>query len=98
MHCRAASARELRPRSSAAAVAAEGRTVVVATHNLNLAARYADSLLLLHKGRVAAHGDAHAVVQRQVIESVYGWPVDIFEHQGPGFDRGMPQVAPLSRT
>ena len=76
----------------------EGRTVVVATHNLNLAARYADSLLLLHKGRVAASGDARSVMQQQVIESVYAWPVDIFEHQAPGFDRGTPQIAPLSRT
>jgi iron complex transport system ATP-binding protein len=76
----------------------EQRTVVVATHNLNLAARYADSLLLLHKGRVAAHGDAHSVVQQQVIESVYAWPVEIIEHQAPGFDRGTPQIAPLSRT
>jgi iron complex transport system ATP-binding protein len=76
----------------------ESRTVVVATHNLNLAARYADSLLLLHKGRVAASGDTRSVVQQQTIESVYAWPVDIFEHQAPGFDHGTPQIAPLSRT
>jgi iron complex transport system ATP-binding protein len=76
----------------------EGRTVVVATHNLNLAARYADSLLLLHRGRAAASGDARSVMRQEVIESVYAWPVNIFEHHAPGFDRGTPQVAPVSRT
>jgi iron complex transport system ATP-binding protein len=76
----------------------EGRTVVVATHNLNLAARYADSLLLLNKGRVAASGDARAVVQQPVIELVYGWPVVVFQHQASGFDRGTPQIAPVSQT
>lgn len=76
----------------------EERTVVVATHNLNLAARYADSLLLLHNGRVAATGNAATVMQQNIIESVYGWPVNVFAHQAPGFDRGTPQIAPISRT
>lgn len=76
----------------------EGRTVVVATHNVNLAARYADSLLLLDKGLVAISGSAHAVMQPNIIESVYGWPVSVFRHAAPGFDHGTPQIAPLSRT
>lgn len=76
----------------------EGRTVVVATHNLNLAARYADALLLLDKGRVAAAGGASDIMQKDILEAVYGWPVTVHSHAGPGFDIGAPQVAPLSRT
>ena len=76
----------------------EGRTVVVTTHQLNLAARYADTLLLLDRGHVVVAGAAAAVVRRPVVESVYDWPVTIQPHAGPGFDTGAPQVFPLSRT
>lgn len=76
----------------------EARTVVVATHNVNLAARYADTLLLLDKGVVAIGGNAQSVIQKDIIESVYGWPVSVFQHDAPGFDYGTPQIAPLSRT
>ena len=70
----------------------EGRTVVVATHNLNLAARYADVMLLMRDGQAAASGTADRVMQRDVLQSVYEWPLQVFD-----FD-GAPQVAPLSRT
>ncbi|MFT4037764.1 MAG: ABC transporter ATP-binding protein [Thermomicrobiales bacterium] len=34
-----------------------GRTVVMVLHDLNLAARYADYLVVLHDGQVASHGE-----------------------------------------
>lgn len=74
----------------------EGRTVVVATHNINLAARYADTMLLLAGGRLACAGPPRSVMKQDVLQSVYGWPVSLHEHAGPGFDTGAPQVAPLS--
>jgi iron complex transport system ATP-binding protein len=67
----------------------EGATVVVATHNLNLAARYADELVLLHAGRVAAHGTAHDVLSSERIEAIYEWPVSIVAHAS-----GAPQIVP----
>lgn len=70
----------------------EGRTVVVATHNLNLAARYADVMLLMSLGATAAIGRPAEVMQEDVLQQVYGWPVHVFD-----FD-GAPQVAPLSPT
>ena len=70
----------------------EGRTVVVATHNLNLAARYADVLLLMRDGEAAAAGMPADVMRREVLQPVYAWPVHVFD-----FD-GAPQVAPLSRN
>jgi iron complex transport system ATP-binding protein len=70
-------------------------TIVAATHNINLAARYATHILLLQRGSVVAQGDARAVIEREQIESVYGWPVSIQPHAGPGSDAGLPQVIPL---
>ncbi|MGH7507436.1 MAG: ABC transporter ATP-binding protein [Longimicrobiales bacterium] len=75
----------------------EGATVIVVTHHLNLAARYADYLLLLDQGRVAAEGPPAAVLDRETVERVYRWPVAIIEHTGPGDDTGAPQVVPLAK-
>ena len=74
----------------------EGVTVLLVTHNLNLAARYADRLVLLHEGRVAADGPPATVLTRDIVERVYGWPVTIAPHPGPGPDAGAPQVVPLA--
>jgi iron complex transport system ATP-binding protein len=75
----------------------EQRTIVVATHHLNLAARYCDRLLLLDRGRVAVTGTASDVLRKDILETVYDWPVTVQPHPGPGFDTAAPQVAPLSR-
>lgn len=74
-----------------------GVTVLLVTHNLNLAARYADQLLLLDAGRAVAAGVAADVVTRERIERSYHWPVNVFPHAGPGRDAGAPQVTPLAR-
>ena len=70
--------------------------MLVVTHNLNLAARYADRLVLLDGGRVAATGTPAEVVTVEVVQRVYGWPVRVTAHAGPGPDTGAPQVVPLS--
>jgi iron complex transport system ATP-binding protein len=80
-----------------ATLAARGRvTVLLATHNLNLAARYADRLLLLERGRVAAEGSPAKVLERACIERVYRWPVAITTYPGPGSGTGAPQVVALA--
>ncbi len=73
-----------------------GTTVLVVTHSLNLAARYADRLVLLDRGRVAAAGTPAEVLTRATVERVYGWPVRVDPHPGPGPDAGAPQVVPLA--
>ncbi len=47
-------------------------TTVVTLHDLNLAARYCDSVLLLDGGRVAASGTPSEVLTPEVLEPVYG--------------------------
>jgi ABC-type cobalamin/Fe3+-siderophores transport system ATPase subunit len=73
-----------------------GTTVLLITHNLNLAARYADRLVLMDRGRIAAVGAPREVLTRETVERVYGWPVRIVPHAGPGPDAGAPQVVPLA--
>jgi ABC-type cobalamin/Fe3+-siderophores transport system ATPase subunit len=67
----------------------EGTTVVLATHNLNLAARYADVLVMLNRGRIAAAGSPSEVLTSARVGHVYEWPVSIVAHAG-----GAPQVDP----
>lgn len=46
-------------------------TTVVVLHDLNLAARYCDQLVLLDHGSVVAHGTPREVLTRDVLEPVY---------------------------
>jgi iron complex transport system ATP-binding protein len=75
----------------------DGKTVVIATHNVNLAARYGTRVLLLDHGQAAAAGTPVEVVEADIIGRVYRWPVAIMGHPGPGPDTGAPQVVPLAR-
>jgi iron complex transport system ATP-binding protein len=49
-----------------------GVSTIIVLHDLNLAARYCDSLVLLHRGRVAAVGTIDEVLDPAVLEPVYG--------------------------
>ncbi|MEJ2216023.1 MAG: ABC transporter ATP-binding protein [Gemmatimonadota bacterium] len=73
-----------------------GVTVLLVTHHLNLAARYAPRLLLLDRGRPAAEGAPVDVLTEHNVHKVYRWPVAITQHAGPGRDAGAPQVVPLA--
>lgn len=55
--------------------ARDGRAVLAILHDLNLAATYADELVLLSKGRLAAQGSAHDVFRDDLLSRVYGCEV-----------------------
>lgn len=76
--------------------ASDGVTVVLVTHHLNLAARYAERLLLLDRGAAVAEGPPGTVLSRETVERVYQWSVVVSEHPGPGRDAGAPQITPLA--
>ncbi|GAB6903023.1 ABC transporter ATP-binding protein [Kineosporia succinea] len=63
-------------------VAALETTVVVVLHDLNLALRYCDDLVLLENGRLVGSGPAAQVVEGDLIERVYGIGVQRIEHAG----------------
>lgn len=54
------------------AKAAEGVTVVATLHDLSLAARYADRVLVLDKGRLAAEGPPEQALSQAVLGDVFG--------------------------
>lgn len=49
----------------------QGTTIVVVLHELNLAARYADDLVVLHEGRVVAHGTPSDVLTADVVSTAF---------------------------
>ena len=52
--------------------AAKGMTVLLALHDLNLAARFCDHLVVLSSGRLVAEGAPRAVLTPDLLASVYG--------------------------
>lgn len=52
-------------------------TTVVAIHDLNLAAMYCDSLLVLERGRVVAGGPPCDVLTAELISTVYGVDAEV---------------------
>lgn len=48
---------------------------VMVLHDLNLAAHYAEHIVLMDKGKIIAAGDAAAVMRPDLLEAVYGWPI-----------------------
>jgi iron complex transport system ATP-binding protein len=64
-----------------------GLTVVLVSHDLNLASQYCDRILLLQNGRIAQIGTPEEVIRRDVLESVYQCPVLIDQHPQSGMPR-----------
>lgn len=59
-------------------LAAENRyTVVVVTHELNLAGEYADQVVLLQKGKCLRVGTPATVFQRELLEQVFQAPLSV---------------------
>jgi iron complex transport system ATP-binding protein len=53
-------------------LAADGRIVLVVLHDLNLAARWADDVVIVSHGRVAAHGPVEQALTPEIVSAVYG--------------------------
>jgi len=68
-----------------------GLTVIVVTHGLDLAARFADRMLLLSQGNVAAEGTPAEVMTEPTLAGVYAWPVSVTTDPASG----TPRVTPL---
>ena len=59
-------------------------TMVLATHDLNLAASLCDTLILLRQGRVLAHGPTADVLTAPMVHQLYGVDADVSFHERAG--------------
>jgi iron complex transport system ATP-binding protein len=69
-------------------IAASGVAVLVILHDLNLAARYCDRVLLLQGGRPHALGTPHEVLQAEPLQAVFDLEVLVQHHP----ERGHPLI------
>lgn len=74
-------------------LARSGLAVLLVSHQLNLVARFADTIVLLDEGKVATSGTPADVMQADRLESIYRWPVVIT--RDPAI--GAPALVPLRR-
>jgi iron complex transport system ATP-binding protein len=61
-----------------------GVTMVLATHDLNLAASLCDSLVLLRAGRVLAQGPTRDVLTGALVQQLYNVEADVRFHEAAG--------------
>jgi iron complex transport system ATP-binding protein len=72
-------------------IAAGGGTVVAVLHDLNLAARYADRVLLMESGAIRAIGTPEEVLTEGNLAAVYRCPIRVIPHP----DLGTPLILPI---
>ena len=70
-----------------------GLTIMMASHDLNLASEFCDRLILLQKGGIYKIGSPEEVITRENIEQVYG--CGVWVDQNPV--SGMPRVSLLKK-
>jgi iron complex transport system ATP-binding protein len=66
--------------ATAATLANEGRAVVVVLHDLNLAARFAHRIVVLHRGRVAIDAPPARALDERLLSDVYATPIAVVDH------------------
>lgn len=81
----------------------DGAAVVVVLHDLSLAAAWADRVVLLHRGTVAADGPPAEVLTSARLTHVYDHPVEVLPHPVTGdllvlADRRRAGVVPARQT
>jgi iron complex transport system ATP-binding protein len=64
-----------------------GLTVILVSHDLNLASQYCDRLMLLHHGQIVEVGSPREVLRPDLLESVYGCQVLVDGHHQSGLPR-----------
>lgn len=67
-----------------------GTTIIMVSHDLNLASMYGDRVLLLKSGRVVKTGDPKSVLNKELLEDSYGCRIQIDESPLGGVARVTP--------
>ena len=72
----------------------QGRTLVAVLHDLNHACRYATHLIAMREGEIVAQGEPAAIVDGELVESVFGLPCTVIRCP----ETGAPMVVPAARV
>jgi iron complex transport system ATP-binding protein len=78
-------------------LARDGHAVLLVSHQLNLVARFAHTIVLLHRGSVAAAGDPASVMSGAILERVYEWPLVVTRDPAVGAPSLVPLRQPPAR-
>ncbi|MVU80344.1 ATP-binding cassette domain-containing protein [Nocardia sp. ET3-3] len=68
-----------------------GRTVVMVLHDLNLAIRYSDRLVVMHAGRIVAQGRPADIIDAELLREVFGLRAEVLEDPVSG----RPMIVPI---
>jgi iron complex transport system ATP-binding protein len=71
-----------------------GRTVVMVLHDLNLATRYSDNLVVMREGAILAQGHPRDVITAELLHEAFGLRAKVIDD--PVGDR--PLIVPIGRT
>ncbi|MEV6126541.1 ABC transporter ATP-binding protein [Streptomyces violaceusniger] len=71
-----------------------GRTVVMVLHDLNLATRYSDNLIVMRSGSILAQGHPRDVITAELLDEAFGLRAMVIDD--PVGDR--PLIVPIGRT
>ncbi|MFJ3088668.1 ABC transporter ATP-binding protein [Streptomyces sp. NPDC086838] len=71
-----------------------GCTVVMVLHDLNLATRYSDNLVVMREGAILAQGHPRDVITAELLDEAFGLRAEVIED--PVGDR--PLIVPIGRT
>lgn len=81
----------------AARLHAEGRTVLVVLHDLNLAFRYATHVVFMRQGELIAQGRPADIVTAELIESVFGLSCSVIDDPASGTPLIVPALSRFAR-
>lgn len=77
-------------------LARSGLAVLLVSHQLNLVARFADTIVLLNEGKVALSGRPDEVMRADRLEKIYSWPLVITRDPAVGAPALVPLRKPLN--
>ena len=73
-------------------LAGRGAALIVVLHDLNLASAYADRILMLREGRIAALGPPRDTLTEPILSDIFSCRVSIISHP----ETGLPLVLPMT--
>ena len=62
----------------------DGMTLILAMHDMHLASKYCRRLILIDQGKIVKDGTPEEVLQKEVLESVYGVQLKVFHDPEDG--------------